>query len=131
MPKVRILSIHTENKPGALADLVGLLADKGVNILALSAPETPPAGHVKVLAEDPEAAMRVLERGGYGVYFEEALAVSLPNKTGAFRDFLAKMAAAGVNVRYAYVACEKANKSGLIVLSASDVSGALEAIKKK
>ncbi len=130
MAKVRVLSIKTENRPGALADLVGLLADKGVNILALSAPDTGPEnGDVKVLAEDPEAAMRIVERGDYAAFFEEALAVSLSNRAGEFRDLLAKLAAAGVNVRYAYVACEKGSKSASIVLSVSDVSGALKAIE--
>ncbi|MFN0149695.1 MAG: ACT domain-containing protein [bacterium] len=130
MAKVRVLSIKTENHPGALADLVGLLADKGVNILALSAPDTgPESGDVKVLAEDPEAAMRIIERGDYAAFFEEALAVTLSNRAGEFRDLLAKLAAAGVNVRYAYVACEKGSKSAVIVLSVSDVSGALKAIE--
>jgi hypothetical protein len=132
MAKVRVLSIKAENRPGALADLVGLLADKGVNILALSAPETgPEGGDVKVLAEDPDAAMRVIERGGYSAYFDEALAVALPNRAGEFSGMLAKFAAAGVKVRYAYVACERGAKTAVIVLSVSDVSGALDAMKRE
>jgi hypothetical protein len=124
-----MLSVRTENKPGVLADLVGLLADKGINILGLSAPDSL-EGDVKLLADDPEAAMRVLERGDIAAFFEEALAVSLPNKTGALRDLLARLAAAGVNVRYSYVACERTTKAALIVLAVSDVTGALEAIEK-
>jgi hypothetical protein len=128
MPRVKILSVRTENRPGALADLVGLLADKELNILSLSAPESLEKGEVKVLVEDAAKAMRVLERGGYAAYFEEALAVAIPNKTGAFRDLLGKLAAAGINVRYAYFACETTAKTGFIVLSVSDVAGALRVI---
>jgi hypothetical protein len=131
MAKVKILSVRTENRPGALADLVGLLADRGVNILSMSVPEGGPAGDVKILAEDPAKAMRVLERGGYPAYFEEALAVPVTNKTGAFRDLLGKFAAAGLNVRYAYFACESSTKTALIVLSISDVSGALKVLDKE
>lgn len=131
MAKVKILSVRTENRPGALADLVGLLADKGVNLLSLSAPESAEKGEVKILAEDSAKAMRVLERGGYAAYFEEALAVSVPNRTGAFRDLLAKFAAAGINVRYALVAIEATAKTGLIVLCVTDVSGALRVLGKE
>ncbi len=131
MAKVKILSVRTENRPGALADLVGLLADKGVNILSMSVPESSGTGDVKLLAEDPQKAMRVLERGGYPAYFEEALAVPVANKTGVFRDVLGKFAAAGLNVRYAYFACEASSKSTLIVLSVSDLSGALKVLEKE
>ena len=130
MAKVRILSVRTENRPGALADLVGLLADKGVNILSMSVPESAATGEIKLLAEDPEKAMRVLERGGYAAYFEEALAIPVTNKTGSFRDLLGRLAGAGLNVRYAYFACESSTKTAMIVLSVSDVSGALKVIGK-
>jgi hypothetical protein len=57
--------------------------------------------------------------------------VAVPNKTGAFRDLLARFAAAGLNVRYAYFACETSAKTGLVVLSVSDTSGALRVLGKE
>jgi hypothetical protein len=131
MAKVKVLSVRTESRPGALADLVGLLADKEINLLSICANETVGVSEIKVLAEDPAKAMRALERGGYAAYFEEALAVAVPNKTGAFRDLLARFAAAGLNVRYAYFACETSAKTGLVVLSVSDTSGALRVLGKE
>lgn len=131
MAKVKILSVRTENRPGALADLVGLLADKGVNILSMSVPESDATGEVKLLAEDPAKAMRVLERGGYPAYFEEALAIAVTNRTGAFRDLLGKLAAAGLNVRYCYFACEAGTKTAFIVMSVSDTTGALKVLGRE
>lgn len=131
MAKVRILSVRTESRPGALADLAGLLADKEINILSMCATETAGVSEVKVLAEDPAKAMRVLERGGYAAYFEEAIAVSVPNRAGSFRDLLTRLAAAGLNVRYAYFAVETGARTGLIVLSVSDTSGALRVLGKE
>jgi hypothetical protein len=97
----------------------------------VSATEAAGVSEVKVLAEDPAKAMRALERGGYAAYFEEGLAVPVPNKIGAFRDLLAKLAAAGLNVRYAYFAVELGMKTALAVLSVSDTSGALRVLGKE
>lgn len=60
MPKTTQLVLNLESKPGVLAKLARTLADAGVNITALCAPETAGRGKIRLLVSDPARAKEAL-----------------------------------------------------------------------
>jgi hypothetical protein len=124
LPKVKIVSVLADNRPGTLAKICAELARRRNNVLALYAPEGDGAGPLKVLAADPDGARWQLK---YDCYLEEALSVELDNKPGAFAKACSKLARAGINLRYAFVSTPPAARKAMIVLGVTDMDGAVAA----
>jgi hypothetical protein len=98
------LNLRLENQVGRLAKLCRDLADGGVNLLALLAPESHGAiGLVRLLVANPELARTALERAGYSFEAEDVLFIQLRNRPGALAKAAEKLHRAGINITYAYV----------------------------
>jgi hypothetical protein len=78
------LTLTLRNDTGALATLCRDLADGGVNLLGLSAPESDgPTGTVRLLVANPKLAHTTLAKAGYTFEDEAVLFVELKNRPGA------------------------------------------------
>ena len=103
MPTATQLNLSLENEIGTLARLCRDLAHGGVNLLAISAPETGrEKGIVRLLVLNRDVAVRALSKAGYGFVEEQVLFVDLANRPGALAKAVEKLARAHINVRYAY-----------------------------
>ena len=117
----RDLSVRLgEDRPGQLASLVEALSRSGVNIEGIAEIE----GSVHVLARDPSAARSALRSGGYTVEGElEVLVLPMTDRPGELSMVMRRLADAGVNVRFAYLATETR-----VVIGADDVTKARAAL---
>lgn len=128
MPKAVQLNLRLENEIGTLARLCRDLADGGVNLLALSAPETTgKKGPVRLLVANPELAQDRMSKAGYKYDVEEVLFVELKNRPGALARAVEKLARAGIDVRYTYAtAYTKAQKTAAVLsVGQSDLTRAV------
>ncbi len=73
MPKTTQLVLNLESKPGVLAKLARTLADAGVNMTALCAPETAGRGKIRLLVGDPARAKEALKTAKYRFSEEQAV----------------------------------------------------------
>jgi hypothetical protein len=109
-----------EDRPGALAALVQALSQAGVNIEGIAEIE----GVVHVLARDPSAARSALRSSGYAIDGElEVMVLPMPDRPGELAMIMQRLADAGVNVRFAYMATETR-----VVIGADDVTRARQAL---
>lgn len=117
MPKAIQMNLKLENKIGVLASLCRDLADMGVNLLAISAPETnAKTGPIRLLVTNPDLAEHALTKAGYKFVTEEVLYVELKNRPGALAKAVEKLAKAKIDIRYAYAtAYTKAQKTGAVM----------------
>jgi hypothetical protein len=127
MPKITQLVLSLESKPGVLAKIARTLADAGVNIDALSAPETTGRGKVRMVVSDPERAKEVLRRAKYRPTEETALSVTLENRPGALAAVAERLAGAKVNIKSLYATTAGAG-TAMVVLTVSNVDKAQSAI---
>lgn len=58
---IKQISIFVENKPGRLADITSLVAEKGIDIRALSIADTTDYGILRLIVNDPEKAEAALK----------------------------------------------------------------------
>ena len=124
MSKATQLSLTLQNEIGALARLCGDLADRGVNLLALSAPDSDaPASQVRLLVANRELAEHALSKAGYHFAVEDVFFIELKNRPGALAKTVERLARAGIDVKYLYVtAYTKAQKSAAVIaVGESDV----------
>ena len=109
-----------EDRPGALAGVVQALSRSGVNIEGIAEIE----GVVHVLARDPTAARTALRANGHTIDGElEVVVLPMPDRPGELAMILQRLADAGVNVRFVYLAT-----GTRVVIGADDVTRARQAL---
>jgi hypothetical protein len=104
----------TADRPGELARVVDTLSRSGVNIEGVTEVE----GTVHVLARDPSAARSALRAAGYTIEGEhEVLVLPMSDRPGELSMVMQRLAEAGVNVRFVYLATETR-----VVIGVDDIS---------
>ena len=116
MPRTTQLTLSLVSRPGTLATLTRTLADAGVNITALSAPEASGRGKIRLLVNDPGRAKRALRKAKYRANEEPAFMLRLRNKPGALARVTARLAKERINVRSIY-ATTAGRGSAVVVLT--------------
>ena len=122
MPIATQLNVKLENKVGSLGHLCRDLANHGINLLALSAPDTnAKSGLIRLLVVNPELAQVKVAKVGYSFTVEEVLYVELKNRPGSIAKAMEKLSRAGINVRYTYAtSLRKEQKSGAVIAVAEE-----------
>ena len=129
MAVVKQLAVMLENRPGSLAELCTELAKVAVNIQAIHASGMKPAGSVRLLVSQLDAAKKVCERQGWKYAEENALAIPVGNRPGSLGRITRKLAEKGINIEYLYGTIDKNSKRALIVLGASDIEAASRVVR--
>ncbi len=96
------ISVFVENRPGRLADITSVLADNGIDIRALSIADTTDYGILRLIVNNPEAALAVLKKEGMTASSTQVLGIAIPDEPGGFAKAIRVLADAGVSVEYAY-----------------------------
>jgi hypothetical protein len=110
------------DRPGELARVVETLSRSGVNIEGLAEVD----GLVHVLARDPSSARSALRAGGYTIEGElEVLVLPMSDRPGELSMVMQRLAEAGVNLRFVYLATETR-----VVVGVDDISRARAAIEQ-
>ena len=115
------LNLPLDNEIGTLARLCRDLADGGVNLLALSAPETGrDKGTVRLLVPNGDQASHWLKKTGYLFAVEEVLFIELKNRPGALAKAVEKLARARISIRYAYATASTRTQTTAAVVAVAE-----------
>lgn len=126
--KARQLAVFLANQPGTLQNLCGALAARGVNILALTISDTVDHAVVRFVADKPDLALHILEEHNAMVVEADVLMIESDNRPGTLAAIAEKLAAAKVNIEYAYLATSQKSRRGLCILRPGNVNRALKAL---
>lgn len=99
---IKQISVFLENKPGTLQTMTAALAEKGIDMRALSLAETNDFGIVRLIVDDVYAASTVLKDAGFIYNVASVLGVCIPDEPGGLNTVLQIFAAADVNIEYMY-----------------------------
>jgi len=122
------LAIFLENRPGMLARVCEALAEERINIYAISTSDTIDHTVIRVVVSDHRKALHVFEERGTLVVEDDVLMIEGDNKPGSLAGIANKLAAAKVNIEYAYCATPPDAKKGLLILRVKDAKKALKAL---
>jgi len=124
------LALFLTNKPGSIAAAADVISHAGVNILALTTSDTVDHMVLRVVVDKPKTALIALESHGTLVIENEVILLEGANRLGSLSTIANLLAAAKINIDYAYCATPSNSKQGLLVLKPSDVAAALKALNK-
>lgn len=125
------IAIKVVNKIGVLADMSGLLANSKVNIEAVAGYAVGNEAKIMLVTDDNPHAIDILKKSGYNsIQEDEVVIVELDNKVGALKNITAKLAAQSLDIKQVYGTVSSIGSPAKIILSTSDNTKALTALKK-
>jgi hypothetical protein len=122
------ISIFLENRPGTLSEVIDLLREKGVNMLALSLSEGLDIGYLRIIVDSHERAVSELRAKGHLVIERDVALLAVANEPGGLASAIDVWAKAGINVEYAYSADDASPDQSLIVARVNDLPKAIQAL---
>jgi hypothetical protein len=128
--KVEQIAIFLENRSGRLAEITGILAEKGINIRAMSLADTSDFGILRLIVNDTENARRVLKDKGFTVGTTDVVVVEVKDKPGGLANVLQIIKKADLNIEYMYAFTQKSGETGLIIFRFEKIDAAVDALVK-
>ena len=123
------LSVFLGNRPGALARVCAELAAANINIHALTTSDTIDHAVVRMVVSDPTRALMILGERGVLALENDVLMIESNNEPGTLGTIAERLARAGVNIEYTYLASTPKAEAGLMVLRPSNVEKAERALR--
>ena len=114
------ISVFLENRTGQLAEITNLLADKGVDIRAISIAETADYGLARMIVDDSHKASSILLNHGDILSMTPVWAVEVPDRPGGLAEVLSVLAENHVDVEYMYSLFTHKEGNAYMVMRISD-----------
>ncbi len=122
------INVFAQNQPGRLEHMTEVLTEAGVNIRAITISGVGDFGVVKLLADDPDLAARVLEGQGFSAFKKEVLAAVMDDRPGGLHRIFNILGRAGINVEDAYGFVVKDRETAVLLMELSGIAGAEKAL---
>ena len=123
------ITVLVNNQKGALVDITETLAEKGVNIRALSIADTERFGILRLIVSDNEKAIEAVRGMGCLIQETEVVGVKIGDAPGKLSGALKVLNDAGINIEYLYAFCTRTVKHAYMVLRVADNAQAERALE--
>ena len=120
------LTVFLGNKKGRLTALCDALGNAGIQMHALAVADTSDYGIVRIICNDPKAAVEALKSEGFTASIARVIAVRVPDVPGGVAKVFAALEKADASVEYAYCFASSDGAATLAVKTDSDVVDVLE-----
>ena len=127
---VKQISIFLENKSGRLAEVTKLLGDGNINLRAMTIADTADFGILRLIADNTERALKILEDGGFTARVTEVLGVEIPDKPGGLASVMDVLSKNGVNIEYLYVSLEKNENNAIVIFKVENIQKGMKALQE-
>jgi len=129
--RVEQLAVFLENRSGRLAEITRILAEKGINIRALSVADTADFGILRLIVDKVDAAKQALKENGFTVGKTNVLAVEVPDQAGGLAGVLKIVEEQGLNVEYMYAFINRSGENAILIFRFEDMDKAISALQKE
>ncbi len=131
MSGIREISVFAENKPGKIEKITGVLANEGINILAISIASTNGFGIIKFIVDKMELAYQKLKEKGFTVSLNEVLAIEMKDMPGQIHEIARVLLRNEINMENAYVFIEESRKQAYFIVQVKDIERAKRLLEKE
>lgn len=128
---VKQISVFLENNKGRLAEVTEILAEKNIDISAISIADTQNFGILRMMVNNPEVAVSVIREAGYPVDITEVIAVEVANRPGGLHRVLEILRKNDINIEYLYSFLRtKSDTAALILFKITDPDKAIDILSQ-
>ena len=127
---IKQISIFMENSTGRLAGATDLLAEAKINLRAISIADTTEFGILRLIADQPEKAVKLLKEAGFAARETDVIAVEIADEPGSLARIMALFRDEGVGIEYLYASLEHRAGKAVIVMKVDNSVAALALLEK-
>lgn len=124
------ISVKLDNVPGALASLVDLLAKEDIRTKAIAAASVAVDSMVRMIVNDPQKAVTILESFNFNFEVSPVLAVEVPCHPMGMNAIVKPLRDADINIHYIYTTIERLGKETILIIGVDKVDEAGEVLKQ-
>jgi hypothetical protein len=118
--EVRQFSVFMENKVGRLLDIVKLLSQAQIHVVALSILDTADAAIVRLVADDPDKARALFQEHGMAFTEVSLVVVELSSSAADLKAVLTALLQAECNIHSAYSLLTRPRGKAALALHVED-----------
>jgi len=126
---IQQLTIFLENRAGRLEEVLHILAEHKVNIVALSLADTSDFGLLRLIVSDPILGQAVLQQRGIVAKLTDVIAIRVPHQAGSLARAIKVIGDAEINIEYMYAFANGEDASA--VLKADDLQKVVHHLYKQ
>lgn len=129
-PTCRQLSVFLENRLGQLLRVTRLLEDEPISILGMAVDASVDCAVVRLLVNDPDAAVLALRDAGFAVSESELLVVELPPGKRGIMTLCTALITGEVNINYVYSVWAAGGGRPCLAVQVDDIPAAAHVLAK-
>jgi hypothetical protein len=127
---VKQISVFIENISGRLAEVTRLLSDEKINLRAMTIADTADFGILRIIVDDPEKTVHILENHTFTAKITEVLGVEIRDEPGGLAEVLELFEKNEVNIEYLYVTLERKEDKAVVIFKVEDLKSGLNIVEK-
>lgn len=125
--QVKQVSVFLENKSGRLAEVTRVLGSRDIDINALSIADTTEFGILRLIVNNPDAAVEALKANNFTVGITEVIAFCVDNKPGGLSIALNLLEENNVGIEYMYSYLgNTGDGKAIIIIRVEDTKNAID-----
>ena len=125
---VNQISIFVENKYGKLCEILALLANENIHIIAATVADTSEYGILRLIVTESEKAYKILKSNNVSASLTDVLAITTSSSAGSFATTLNYFTQSGISIEYMY--CFSLKEKSVIILRTNNREAAREVIRR-
>jgi len=99
---IKQISVFLENKSGQIAEITALLAEKKIDLRAISIAETSDYGVLRLITDDADRSVSILLEAGHIVSVTPVTVVAVEDRPGGLSELLSIIAHSDISIDYMY-----------------------------
>lgn len=112
-------SIYADNKVGRLNEIIRILSEREVHVMALSILDTTDSSIIRIIVDYPNEAKKLLEEHMFSFVISDLVAVELIS-TAEIEKVTNALVQAEINIHYIYPFVYRPNNSSALAISLED-----------
>ena len=125
---VNQISVFIENKYGKLCEILALLGNENIHIIAATVADTSEYGILRLIVTEPEKAYKILKNNNVSANLTDVLAIATESSAGSFAKTLKFFTQSGLSIEYMY--CFSLKGKSILILRTNNREAAREVIRR-
>ena len=127
---VKQISVFLENKSGRLAEVTKNLGENNIDIRALYIADTTEYGILRMIVDQPEAALKTLTDNGFTVSSTNVIAIAVEDHPGTLDKALETLSEGSISVDYLYAFVGRSSSDAIVIIRVENPQLALDKLEQ-
>lgn len=128
MSTIKQLSIFLENRAGRLYEVMEILANANIGIIAATVSDTAEFGILRLITSNNEKAKEVLDKNNVASNMSDVILFSCGDKVGGFYEKIKKLSVSNISIEYMY--CFSFKESSYVIIKVPNTLKAVDAMRR-